>query len=328
MMLKRLKKNKVIAGLLIFVMLFHIFAGTPMEASRVQAASRTPGLNARVTKNNVLKVLNQYDRDGAYILKKQIAKGDNVLTWFNQGRILDGLGTAVHEETHGYLYSYMNTRGRAYFVGKKKTVYVPHTQVYNTKEMAKSVPGKYRTFRFNTYIGKPVANLSSNVEGAYGLLNEFMAYRAGMNTDVSLYPYLVRQKADWDEWKIYINECENGKLAYAEFKYYILHYLFYAKAHYPDVYRGIMNNKKFREAYRKLESSYAKLIRDYERNLKKLKGVLSAKKGYSLEIKSDYVWLYRGRNGQGIGRYTKDYKKLQKEMKKSKYQSIHRKLIK
>ena len=53
-------------------------------------------------------------------------------------------------------------------------------------------------------------------------------------------------------------------MAYAEFKYYILNYLYYAKKHHPDVYKGIVNNKEFCKAYKTLESSYAKLIKEYE----------------------------------------------------------------
>lgn len=321
-----LKKRRGIAKLLVFVMLLSVIAGTPAGSASVRAAGKAPGLKASVTKNNVMKLLNQYDPDGAYILKKQTSKGENFLTWFGNGSIIDNVDTAVHEETHGYLFSYMNTRGRAYFVGKKKTVYVPHTKIYNTKAMAKSVPRKCRTFRFETYVSKPVPYLSSNVEGAYGLLNEFMAYRAGMNTSVSLYPYLVRQKAGWNDWKVYISNCENGKMAYAEFKYYILHYLYYAKAYYPDVYRGIMNNKKFREAYRRLERSYASLVKNYESSLKKLKKTMSAR-GYTMKIDNKHIWLYHGSSGEGIGRYTADYKILQKEMGKSSYRSIHSRLI-
>lgn len=322
-----LKRKKVIAGMLVFMMLFSNIAGMTAGMDRVEAA-KAPGLNAKATKNNVLNILNKYDKDGAYILKKQIAKGDNVLSWFSGGRIIDRIGTAVHEETHGYLWSYTTSRGRAYFVGNKKTVYVPHTKIYYTKNMAKTVPKKCRTFRFKTYVSQPSAYLSSNVEGAYGLLNEFMAYRAGMNTAVSLYPYLVKQKADWDSWRVYIVDCENGRQAYAEFKYYILHYLYYAKKNHPDVYRGIMNNKKFREAYRKIESSYARLIREYDKSLNKLKTVMGSRKGYRMEVDSDTVWLYRGNQGTGISRYTAPYKTLQKEMNKSQYKAIHRKLIK
>ena len=93
------------------------------------------------------------------------------------------------------------------------------------------------------------------------------------------------------------------------------------------MYNGIIKNKKFCEAYKKIESSYAKLIKDYDKSLKKLKGVMAKKKGYSLEIKSDYIWLYRGNSGQGFSRFTADYKKLLKEMNKSRYKSIHNRLV-
>lgn len=77
-----------------------------------------------------------------------------------------------------------------------------------------------------------------------------MAYQRGMNTDVLLFPYLQKQNADRYAWSSYIIGCENGRQSYAEFKYYILHYLYYAKKHYPDVYKGIMNNRQFCKVYK------------------------------------------------------------------------------
>ena len=247
----------------------------PVSSFEVSAASKIPGFKAKVTEKNILKILNKYDKDGAYVMKKQINKGDNILWWFSNARIIDGMNTAVHEETHGYSHSYgtysFSGTTTAYFVGNKKTVYVPHTTVYQSKEMANSIPKRLRTFRYNTYVAKPSAYLSSNVDGAYGLMNEFMAYRMGMSTTIALFPYYKAKKAGWDEWQVFINNCENDRLAYAEFKYYILNYLYYAKKHHPDVYNGIVNNKEFCKAYRTLESSYVKLIKEYEKDLKKIK---------------------------------------------------------
>lgn len=321
------KKNRFIAKVLIFVMLFQVIACMPAAGGDVQAVSAVPVINAKVSKNNVLKILNRYDKDGAYILKKQIAKGDNVMRWFSGGTaIADRVSTAVHEETHAYSYSYRKKKGMAYFVGKKKTVYVPRTKVYRTKKMAKSIPGNLRTFRYNTYVARPAKYLSSNVDGAYGLLNEFMAYRTGMNTSVSLFPYYAGQDADWNAWSGYIMECENGKLAYAEFKYYILHYLSYAKKHYPKVYKGMVNNRQFCTAYRKIESGYAKLIRQYEKDLKNMQSLM-AKKGYQIEIADDTVWIHYAGYGTGVSRYSADYQKLQAELSKGKYKAIHKKLV-
>lgn len=320
--------KRFLAGVIAIVLLISL----PVSSVEVSAASGIPGFKAKVTEKNILKILNKYDKDGAYVMKKQISKGDNILWWFSGGRIIDGINTAVHEETHGYSHSYgtysFSGETTAYFVGNKKTVYVPHTTVYQSKEMAKSIPKHLRTFRYDTYVAKPSAYLSSNVDGAYGLMNEFMAYRMGMSTTIALFPYYKSKKAGWDEWKVFINNCENDRLAYAEFKYYILNYLYYAKKHHPDVYKGIVNNKEFRKAYRILESSYAKLIKEYEKDLKKIKKEMAAA-GYRMEISDGTVMVYSPQGaGTGIGRFTSDYNKLQKELRKDKYLSIHKKLVK
>ncbi len=320
--------KRFLAGILAVVLLISL----PVSSFEVSAASKIPGFKAKVTEKNILKILNKYDKDGAYVMKKQINKGDNILWWFSNARIIDGMNTAVHEETHGYSHSYgtysFSGTTTAYFVGNKKTVYVPHTTVYQSKEMANSIPKRLRTFRYNTYVAKPSAYLSSNVDGAYGLMNEFMAYRMGMSTTIALFPYYKAKKAGWDEWQVFINNCENDRLAYAEFKYYILNYLYYAKKHHPDVYNGIVNNKEFCKAYRTLESRYVKLIKEYEKDLKKIKKEMKAA-GYQMQISDEMIMVYSSQGaGTGTGRFTSDYNKLQKELRKDKYLSIHRKLVK
>lgn len=325
-MTKNMKRAKRICSIFLTVL---ILLSVFMTFVDVSAATKIPSINSKVTVKNVQNLLKKYDPDGAYILQKQIQAGSDILVWFSGGdRILDSVETAVHEETHGYSDFYARNFGEtAYFVGNKKTIYVPYTKVYKSKKMAASIPKRLRTFRYDIYVAKPSAYLSSNVDGAYGLMNEFMAYRAGMKTSVSMFPYLKSQNADWDTWQVYITSCENGRLAYAEFKYYILHYLYYAKNHYPDVYRGIVNNKAFCRAYKKLESSYAKLIKTYTEDLEKLESILE-KPGYTLRISDENV-IYMGEEiGSGPQRFTEDYKALTKECGKKKYQSIHNVLVK
>lgn len=316
------------AGVLIILIM--LLAWLPASAQTAYGAS-APGIDAKITTGNVQKLLKKYDGDGAYIISKRLAAGSDILFWFTgDSRILDGIDTAVHEETHGYHVSYAKWPRFAYFVGNKQTVYVAHTKVYPSKKMAASIPKELRTFRYNTYVGKPSNDLSSNVNGAYGLLNEFMAYRSGMNTMISLYPYCAAQKADSEVWHTFVAECENNRLAYGEFKYYILHYLYYAKKHYPDVYRGILKNKSFCRAYWILESRYARLIRTYEADLKKMQAVFE-EAGGKVQITDDTVWIYSGVEGSfnnGVGRFTSDYEKLLKEIKKSRYAAIHSSLVK
>ena len=316
--MKRIKN--LLAGFLVLTLAI-VSPAASFEAN----AAKMPGMNAPATERNVLKILNKYDKDGAYIMKKQMAAGDDILAWFTEGRMIDRISIAVHEETHAY--SIRGMYETHYFVNRKKTVPVRHTQVYPTKNMANTIPGRLRTFRYDTYVAKPIPNLASNVQGIYGLMNEFMAYRMSMNNTVRLYLYYEEKNAGWDQWRTYINFCENGRMAYAEFKYYILHYLYYAKQHYPEIYRGILANKPLRQAYREIEKDYARLNAKYEKNFRKLKEYF-AKKGYRMEVSDESVLV--GKNGRmaGMGRFTGDYKKLVKEMKKSKYLQMHQKLAK
>lgn len=318
------KMRKLFMRLVSFAVLLTAVTWMPGVTQEAAAAAKIPGLKAKVTEKNVLKILDKYDKDGAYIMRKQKQAGDNILRWFSRGRIYKDIDMAVHEETHGFSHSYAKNKwnGYAYFVGNKKVVQASMTGVYETKRMASSIPKRLRTFRYNMYVAKPTPNLSSNIHGAYGLLNELMAYRMGMNNSVCMYSYYAAQNAGVGVWLDYINCCENDRLAYAEFKYYILHYLYYAKKHYPQVYRGIIKNKQFCSAYRKIESNYRKLIKTYEGNLKKLQKHLQ-KKGYRVVITDSQVMIYTaGGSGTGLQRYTSDYRKLLNELKKTKYKSI------
>ena len=144
---------------------------------------------------------------------------------------------------------------------------------------------------------------------------------------VLLFPYLKKQGADWSAWQSYVSNGENGRQAYSEFKYYILHYLYYAKKHYPDDYRGIVNNRQFCRAYSTLEKNFRKCIKQYEKDLNKLKQILDANQGYWLEITDERIMLHNDYGGIGMGRFTKDYRKLCKEISKKKYKSIHNALV-
>lgn len=322
--MKQIKRTiSILLALILIIM-------SPVSSYEPEAAQRVPSVNAKVTAKNIHALLKKYDPDGAYIMQKQIAKGDDICVWFSdQDRIINSINTAIHEETHGYSFAYSKGyRHTAYFTGKKKAVHVTHTKVYRSKMMAGSIPKRLRTFRYNTYVAKPRANLASDVQGVYGLLNEFMAYQRGMNTTVLLFPYLRKQDADWGAWKSYISGCENDRQAYGEFKYYILHYLYYAKKHYPDIYKGIMNNRQFCRAYKALEKNFRKCIRQYETDLEKVKAIVAAHPGYWLEVTEDEVMLRYDGDGTGIGRYTAEYEKLSKEVGKKKYKSIHNALVK
>ncbi len=316
---------KTIKRLLTIFLAVLLACSAPAASFEAAAAPKMPELNAKVTEKNILKILDKYDKDGAYVFRSQMNAGKNVLGWFTGKRIIDDIDSAIHEITHGF--SANQPYKTDYFVGNQKSIPVEHTLVCYTKYMAPTIPKRLRTFRYKTYISEPDPYLSANLDGVYGLLDEFMAYRMGMSTMTALYPYLVSQKANWSAWKVFVANCENNRLAYTEFKYYILHYLYFVKQRLPEVYQGIVDNRQFCKAYRRLENSFVKLIKTYEKDLKKLQKVMK-RQGHVLEVNDRYVMYWQNEEeGIGITRFTADYEKLQKEIKKNKYSSIHRKLV-
>ena len=242
-----------------------ILLGMPRLTSHAAAGADS----TTVTLDSVMDILEKYDADGAFIMRYAVNQGDNVLVWWgNSDDLISGLETAVHEECHGYsFYNSAYWQGEAIYTGNEKCIQVPYTDVYQSMEMARTIPANLRTSRYDIYVGENSGNSASNVSGAYGMLNEFTAYCWGLNNTVSLYPYYQSLGADIDRWREFATGGANGRMAYAEFKYYILMYLAYAKENYPAVYEGIKGNREFRDAYFTIEAKYAKLIAEYERKL-------------------------------------------------------------
>ena len=168
----------------------------------------------------------------------------------------------------------------------------------------------------------------SNVQGIYGLLNEFCAYYWQMNNDIAMYDYCKTHADGIKAWKAYMNRGANWRLAYAEFKYYMLHYLYYAKEHHPDVYQGIMANKEFLAVYRDIESRFRERIDDFEKDLDQIWAMLE-EQGYKIERypADNYVYDDAG-NLTIVDLYETDYSTLIKELEKDQYVQIHNELVK
>lgn len=264
-------------------------------------------LNAPVTKENVVALLEEYDPEGAYIIKDSINHGEDITVWWYDGEsILDSLETAVHEEMHRYTWNH-GTWGWDYtidgfYLGNGQTVNVRQTKVYPSVEMAQTIPQELRTFRYDTYVGNPDPYMASSQDGAYGLLNEFTAYYWGAHNAERMYQYLIDNNASSEDWNLHFNLYGNGWVAYAEFKYYIIKYLDYAKTYYPDVYEGIIGNSEFVTVYNTIENLYAK---QNQITIARMKEV-----GNSMGM--EYLYEF----------YIGDYNILTKELEKPEYQAV------
>ena len=280
-----------------------------------------PELSGEVNRDNVMALLNAYDKDGAYLVDYGSKKGDDWLGYYGEGAgLLDSLDTVVHEEYH--IYSEIGEDSERLYGGDGRSVEVAYTETFPTREMADSVPRKYHGIRYMAYISEPGGELLANVKGAYGLLNELGAYSWGMDNAVAMYPYYDQSEDNMDTWGNFISKAESNKLAYAEMKYYLLYYLLYAKKNHPEDYQQIIGNEEFRLAYKDIDARFAGLIADYDDDLTEIEAKLQ-QAGYEVEHTSDeFIVSNAGR----VALYTYQYDSFLEEMAKEPYASIHRKL--
>ncbi len=215
-----------------------------------------------LTRESILALLDAIDPDGAYIVRN--SSDSLLMAWFGSaatiGEGLDHLSTAVHEQCHsfcgassGFLYSSIQSKYiRAYvqiYTGNGQFIRVPTTDIFPSSEMVGTIPESLKTFRFDTYIdGDPL--MGSIQYGVYGMLDEFTAYCWGNQDD-------ILQENFRSEIGRQMTSFSNSFLAYAEFRYYILHYMLYAREHYPDVYADILDNDLFRQAFSTVDRKFA-----------------------------------------------------------------------
>ena len=327
MTLARTKRmSRILCVLLIVLTMFTIVS--------VPSLAAVPKITASVTKKNVLSLAKKYDPDGFYLLKAGDSVGfQGFMDYFCSNLILSDINTAVHEMCHANTH---NVSGYGYreniYLGNKKNMVLDFTNkmglMFNTQKMASSIPKQYRTFRYETYVASPDPNLTADNFGPYGLLDEFTAYCYGMNNTISLFPYYKSAAgANFNYWELFINNGANDRLAYAEFRYYILHYLAFAKAKQPKVYKAIMKDGAFRTAFRKIDKKFRSLIKAYNQDLKAIWNLLNSR-GHAVFISGDFFYC----DGQGTSLFKADYNKLMNHLKKGSfkrttYLSIYKKLL-
>lgn len=277
-----------------------------------------PDLHAEVTVENAINLLSAYDPDGAYILQYDKEGKDEMLFYWHDNKLAgDGINTAVHESCHDYNFYAGNFRNEAIYIGNGESILVNYTPVFVTREMAPLIPQELRTFRFDTYVASDEEFLGSQVEGAYGLLDELTAYYWGTNTSVKLFDYYKTQSPTVDEWVDCISSAIGTYYAYAEFRFFILRYLLYARDNHPEVYQGILSNNNFRLAFSTIDKKFEMLVGEMFEGIEEIKEIIK-RSGVSVKEEDDLIWI--GNTGHGM--FKKDYNLLMTEMQKPEYQEM------
>ena len=194
--------------------------------------------------------------------------------------IINDINTGVHETTHDFtsLIGYkillekgirnIGTNTYLTFIPEKNIpIVVKLTKIFPASELYTVVEDDFQTERFATYVYPSKAIMGTQVQGIYGLLDEFHAYYHGTKAILDLKPYFENEVDQTGaNWIVYFRNIYSTYYAYAEFKYFILKYLLYAKEKHPDMYQKILENKDFKDAFLKTDKSFIALINDFNKN--------------------------------------------------------------
>ena len=242
--------------------------------------------------------------------------------------------TVVHETCHRRNYMIgVREKEEGYYIAPGVEIGVKKGGVYNSHVLNDFVADSLQQliFRYPTYIGMKSNYLGSQLNGIYGLMNEYSAYYQGTLASFHLYGYYLNEVAlgyeDAESWLNYISNVAGNITAYYEFKLFISWYLQYARLHHPDVYQDCMENSNLRIAYTLIERQYKQLIFQYynmrQRLIKKLEAgghsisfVDEPEMGIVLEAFDSHG------NMQGVGIHEEDMQMIRSLLKQPEHQVL------
>ena len=224
--------------------------------------------------------------------------------WLSQ---LSSLNTVVHETCHGYQHRLGGWDHAGIYIGEGRSIRVSMGKVYDSYEMAKHIPAKYKEEigRYDTYIeGDPL--LISRQDGIYGLLDEMAAYYHGTKADVEMLEYFRRNcpEGSYECWgEGYLSNPVSSMTALNEFRFFIAWYLKYAKQRHPEVYTDCMDNQGLRVAFTLIDRKFDELAHSFD-SIREDRIASLNDAGSDVRLEEDGFLMYYQKNGMGTGRGT------------------------
>ncbi len=286
-------------------------------------------------RKQILRLAKLYSPDAYRLLTAEPAYAIEKFT--DAGRkqaLVSDFGTVVHETCHRRNYMIgVRENGAGYYVGEGIEIGVPIGEVYNAHELNKFVSNRLQKniFRYDTYIGNEDPYLGSQINGIYGMMDEFSAYYQGTLASFNLYNYYLNVVAkgyiDAESWLLYIGDVCSSLSSYYEFKVFISWYLLYAKKEYPRVYKDCMNNLNLRVAYTLIEKNFKQLVFQYFYMREHLVGQLE-KAGHNVSFVNEADMgivmevFDRYGNMQGVGVQDEEIQLLRKILKQPEHKIL------
>ena len=204
----------------------------------------------------MLELLENYDRNTKSNGEKH-SPSEYLELFFKDAKTtldsIQGAGTLIHESIHRLNKSDLYTYN--YFLSCTNKIQAKHTSTFKSRKIIEIIPDSCKTLRFDYYIDIK-SNHITQVDGIYGLLDEFNAYYKGVQAK---YDFRNHINDSLYLAGIVVSEMQ----AYYEFKYYILTYLIYAEEKYNSKFNAILNNGDFKAVFRYIDTNYATLVNKF-----------------------------------------------------------------
>lgn len=280
--------------------------------------------------------------DGSVISSQKPVKTFHYLKGKSKIDLLLSMSTNVHEISHAYFrvnaFEYAKEKGiqlnwdnaegfiymsptSSYFISVPRKILFPSSKLLTT------IPSKMKTFRYETYIK---GNTSTQSEGVIGLLNELHAYYLGTKYTFQMLDAYKIAEGDVKGFYYWVSHLQSIVSAYYEFDFFIKEYLLYMKTKHPENYSFLKSDKQFLKAYSSIESSFRRLITDYEKTISLQIQILHKPGKAEVTIEDDilWVWLQGNKTKSGTTIFSEDKAKIEAILKTNRYGILDNDLIK
>lgn len=208
--------------------------------------------------------------DGAFVLRQ--IEDVNFYTRFTDGddrqALLDGFNTLVHEGVHRYnLDAIEKIWYDNYYITQGISIQTIRQRVFNSSELNLIVPEEVQSkiFRYKTYIGDS-SRVGSQLNGFYGILEEFGAYYHGTKADLELRDYyetFCDSTASICWIKKFLGNTTSTVHAYYEFRLFMSWYLRYAEIYHPKHYKTLYQDQNLRIAFTLYDGLFTDLVSEF-----------------------------------------------------------------
>lgn len=185
--------------------------------------------------------------------------------------ILFSLGTIVHEANHIF-HDIDNDKRIRYRIDANYEVVFERLEVFESKQILETMPQDHLDYfmgkgRYELYIAdsQGIERMSTQVNGLYGLLDEYNSYYQDIKTIVGLYKYLISEYTCGDSniWRDYLGLYDSTMNSMMQFRYFTAAYMRHAKIQYRDLCEKFVSNKDLIAMLDYLDKQERILLKDY-----------------------------------------------------------------